>query len=143
MEKKWVEKGGILILEEIKEPTAEPWVFNINIGDWGPRKANPEEIAEHEAERQSILRVIELLNKINNLIVNDDMAFYQLDQWDGSEGYENCPPIKIGNISTWVDNETGLLVLPDAPEKWDENTIVEKRMPMQICGINLLCTILP
>lgn len=121
------EINGLLLPKKQEEQPPKEWSISIAISDFSPRKVTAEELAKHEAERQSVIAVCEVLTKINKLLAKNKLSLYQ-SEGDYDVGY--TPSISIGCYTTTIDNETGLFELPSIPEKWDENTMVQFHMPM-------------
>ncbi len=141
MENNWIKDGNLFIPnnEQPIEPT--PWTLNINMGDWSPHKVTPEELAKNHAEYERVFHVVEVLTKIHNLLAENGLKLYQY------EGDGDCytPSISIGNYNTEINNETGLFYLPDLPDKWDENTIVQKQSSFMLphCSVIYHCAVIP
>lgn len=111
---------------EERRDNPEQWRINITMPDCSPRKVTAEELAKHERERLEALQVFAALTKINKILSKNKLPLYQ-HEGDYDCGY--TPPISIGKYHTCIDNETGLFGLPQVPEMWDENTIVQTRPP--------------
>ncbi len=108
-----------------KHDNPERWTLNLKSFDLGPRKVKPEELEKHIAERNEIVQAHAVLNRINEILKENNMQMYQYE--GGDECYRSI--ISINGIDTEINNETGLFYLPEIPDKWDENTVVTKNLP--------------
>ena len=102
--------------------------FNIELPSFGCRKATKDEIDRHNAMCDEIIKARAVLMAINALISESGLVLHQSEidcgDWSGK------PDILLGDSTTFIDNENGLFYLPDAPEKWDENTLLEPNFPI-------------